>query len=132
MKKLRMSWMVSLTMSGLLAALGCAHHRERVVETHTTTVYHETPPAVAVPEPPPAATTFHYYYYPDEEVYFDPVARLYWWKEDGEWHSGDEVPARIHLRERDRVILDVPESEPWRHHEVIIKEYPRHHRHDED
>ncbi|HTS19281.1 MAG TPA: hypothetical protein VMP11_17015 [Verrucomicrobiae bacterium] len=82
---------------------------------------------VAAPAPPPVV--YHYTYYPDAEVYFDPVARLYWWNSGGVWVSGPSVPAGITLG--GSVNLDVDGREPWHHHDVIRRHYPRHH-HDHD
>ena len=76
--------------------------------------------------PPPVV--YHYAYYPDAEVYFDPVARVYWWNHEGVWVSGAAVPAGITLGAR--VNLDVDAREPWHHHDVIARRYPhRHHHH---
>jgi hypothetical protein len=76
----------------------------------------------------PPAVVYHYTYYPDAEVYFDPVARLYWWTHNGVWVSGAAVPAGITLGAG--VNLDVDEREPWHHHhDAIVHRYPHHYHH---
>lgn len=77
---------------------------------------------VAVPNAP----VYHYMYYPDEEVYFVPETHVYWWPVNGEWRSGPAVPEGIKLGAS--VNLGVDDRDPWRHHEVITKRYPRHDR----
>ena len=77
---------------------------------------------VAVPNAP----VYHYMYYPDQEVYFVPETRVYWWSVNGEWRSGPAVPEGIKLGAS--VNLGVDGRDPWRHHEVITKQYPRHDR----
>ena len=123
MNRLNKFWMTLMAASGIVVLAGCAHHRETVYESHT--VYHEVPTATAEQPPPPippATTTYRYYYYPDQQVYFDPVERVYWWREGDTWKSAHEVPSTVQLRER--VVIEVPEAEPWHHHEIIVKEHP--------
>jgi len=76
----------------------------------------------------PNAPVYHYVYYPEEEVYFVPETRVYWWSVGGEWRSGPRVPEGVTLGAN--VKLDVDGRDPWRHHEVVIKQYP-HHNHDQ-
>jgi hypothetical protein len=73
-----------------------------------------------VPNPP----VYHYVYYPEEEVYYVPETHVYWWAVGGEWRSGPRVPDSIRLG--GSVNLDVDGRDPWRHHEVIVKQYPGH------
>src|ERR1700722_1147923 len=75
--------------------------------------------------PAPNPTVYNYVYYPDDEVYFVPETRVYWWQDHGEWHSGAHVPEGIRLGAS--VNLRVDGRDPWRHHDVIIKQYPHHH-----
>ena len=67
-------------------------------------------------------------YYPDEEVYFVPETRVYWWSVGGEWRSGPHVPDGLKLGAS--INLGVDGRDPWRHHEMIVKQYP--HRKQED
>ncbi len=76
------------------------------------------------PEGVPAPPVYHYTYYPDEEVYFVPETSVYWWSVNGEWHSGPHVPEGIKLGAS--VNLGVDDRDPWRHHAVIVKQYPHH------
>jgi hypothetical protein len=75
--------------------------------------------------PAPNPTVYNYVYYPDDEVYFVPETRVYWWQDHGEWHSGAHVPDGIRLGAS--VNLRVDGRDPWRHHDVIVKQYPHHH-----
>ena len=78
--------------------------------------------------PAPVPVVYHYVYYPEEEAYYVPETRVYWWADRGEWRSGPRMPDGIKLGAS--VKLDVDGRDPWRHHEVIVKQYPRH-KHDE-
>ena len=80
------------------------------------------------PQPAPVGTVYHYTYYPDEEVYFVPETRVYWWSVGGEWRSGPHVPDGLKLGAS--INLGVDGRDPWRHHEMIVKQYP--HRKQED
>ena len=84
---------------------------------------------VVAPAPAPAAPApvYGYVYYPDEEVYYVPDQQVYWWRVGGEWRSGPHVPEGIHLGAS--VNLRVDGRDPWRHHDVIVRQYPRHDRH---
>jgi hypothetical protein len=79
--------------------------------------------AEVAPNPP----VYNYVYYPDDEVYFVPDTRVYWWRDHGEWRSGPRIPDGIRLGAS--VNLRVDGRDPWRHHDVIIKQYPHHDRH---
>jgi len=82
---------------------------------------------VVAPAPEPApAPVYAYVYYPDEEVYFVPDQQVYWWRVGGEWRSGPRVPEGIRLGAS--VNLRVDGRDPWRHHDVIVRRYPRHDR----
>ena len=74
--------------------------------------------------PAPVPVVYHYVYYPDEEAYYVPETRIYWWSVGGEWRSGSHVPDGIKLGTS--VKLDVDDRDPWRHHDVVVKHYPRH------
>jgi hypothetical protein len=74
--------------------------------------------------PAPNPIVYHYVYYPEEEAYFVPETHIYWWSVGGEWRSGPHVPDSIKLGAS--INLDVDDRDPWRHHEVIVKRYPRH------
>jgi hypothetical protein len=72
--------------------------------------------------PAPAPTVYAYTYYPDQEVYFVPETGVYWWSVGGVWYSGPHVPNNVVLGGSVKLRVDAPE--PWRHHEVIVKQYP--------
>ena len=117
-----------LGMSGLalvsLGALTACEHEHH----HHRAVYNE--PAVVYAEPAPVGGVY-YEYYPDVEVYFEPGRHVYWWREHDVWRTGPAVPPGIRLRGHVRVTT----PEPWRHHDEIIRRYPRnwraHERHED-
>jgi hypothetical protein len=70
------------------------------------------------------SASYSYVYYPDVEVYFEPHRHVYYWSEGGAWRSGPRVPPTIVLRSHVTVNLDSPE--PYRHHEEVRAQHPRH------
>lgn len=76
------------------------------------------------PTPQAQAVAVPYYYYPDVEVYYHPEAKVYWWHGGGGWVSGPRPPAPIVLRDDARVTVNLNGSEPWRQHEVVLKQHP--------
>ena len=83
------------------------------------------PPQGAYPPPPPGAPAYAYYYYPDVEVYYYPVTGVYWWFDGGVWISGPRPPPRFVLRDSLRVTVNLNTPEPWRQHDVVVREHPR-------
>jgi hypothetical protein len=73
---------------------------------------------------PDVPASYAYVYYPDVEVYFEPQHHVYFWSEGGAWRSGPRVPSTIVLRSHVTVNLDSPE--PYRHHEEVRTQHPRH------
>jgi hypothetical protein len=65
-------------------------------------------------------------YYPNYEVYFDPVARVYWYPRGGAWITGPS-PVGVSID----VLLASPSvrmnfrDSPANHHSEIIRQYPR-------
>jgi hypothetical protein len=83
---------------------------------------------IGIGAPAPAPTVYSYTYYPDSEVYFVPETGVYWWSVGGQWSSGPRAPSNIVLGDSVKLRVDAPE--PWRHHDVIVRQYPhRHHDH---
>lgn len=41
---------------------------------------------------PASNCQLRYYYYPNLEAYFDTLKRIYYYKEDAEWITGEEIP----------------------------------------
>lgn len=37
----------------------------------------------------------NYVYYPKRAIYHDPARKLWFWSEDGNWQSGDTLPAHL-------------------------------------
>jgi hypothetical protein len=73
---------------------------------------------------PAVEASYSYVYYPDAEVYYEPQRHVYYWADGGAWRSGPRVPQNIVLRSSVRVNLDSPE--PYRHHEEVRAQHPRH------
>jgi hypothetical protein len=116
MKRLQQLWLAMVVAAGVVGLTAIAPRA-----TAANVVVH-IDAGVPIPNP----TVYHYMYYPDEEVYFVPETSTYWWLSNGVWVSGPRVPVGITLGAR--VNLDVDARDPWRHHEVIIRQYPHHHR----
>src|SRR5690348_17254251 len=114
MKRLRLLGLLLLTSGAVILWGGCTY------EEHRPYAY----------EPGPYGPNYYaWYYYPDAEVYYEPNRQVYWWRDRDEWRSGPRAPGGIELRSHVRV--DIHEREPWRHHEEIRREYPRHERREE-
>jgi hypothetical protein len=93
--------------SGLLSVTGCVIEHSR-----------------GYSRGPAVAASYSYVYYPDEEVYFEPHRHVYYWSDGGTWRSGARVPQNIVLRSHVTINLDSPE--PYRHHEEVRAQHPRH------
>lgn len=65
-------------------------------------------------------------YYPNYEMYFDPVARVYWYPRGGGWVTGPS-PVGVSVD----VLLASPSvrmnfrDSPANHHGEVIRQYPR-------
>ena len=95
-----------LALVSLVGLTACEHEHH-----HARVVYSEPAPVGGV----------YYEYYPDVEVYFEPGRHVYWWHDHDAWRSGPAVPRGFALRSHVRITT----PEPWRHHEEIIRRYPR-------
>jgi hypothetical protein len=119
MKRLNKLWLCGMVIAGIS---GFAATATRV--SATDIVIHIGADSAPAPNP----VIYHYMYYPEEEVYYVPETRVYWWADHGKWRSGPRMPDGIRLGAS--VNLGVDAQEPWRHHDVIVKQYP-HHKQDE-
>ena len=80
-------------------------------------------------------TTKHrYVYYGDREVYFAPDTRMYYWKSNGRWISGNTVPADLEPFVRSGgVQIELDTDRPYERNEYVIAHYGhRHHDRDRD
>jgi hypothetical protein len=73
---------------------------------------------------PAVEASYSYVYYPDAEVYYEPQRHVYFWADGGAWRSGPRVPGNIVLRSH--VTVNLNSSEPYRHHEEVRAQHPRH------
>ena len=75
-------------------------------------------------------TKHHYVYYGDHEIYFAPEAKVYYWRENGAWRSGAELPieSRTYVR-TGGVEFDLDTDHPYERHDWVkahIKEFKHH------
>src|SRR5678809_740522 len=63
-------------------------------------------------------TKHHYVYYGDHEIYFAPETKTYYWRRDGAWTSGRELPSesRTYIT-AGGVELDLDTDQPYDRHE---------------
>jgi hypothetical protein len=73
---------------------------------------------------PAVEGSYSYVYYPDVEVYYHPQRHVYYWNDGGAWRSGPRVPGNIVLRSH--VTVDLKSPEPYRQHEEVRAQHPRH------
>lgn len=73
----------------------------------------------------------HYVYYGDHQIYFAPETKTYYWRRDGNWTSGRELPIenRTYVT-AGGVELDLDTDRPYERHEWVVAHY--HDRHDGD
>jgi hypothetical protein len=66
-------------------------------------------------------TKHHYVYYGDHEIYFAPETKVYYWRENGEWRSGAELPveSRVFVR-TGGVELDLDTDRPYERHNWVV------------
>jgi hypothetical protein len=66
-------------------------------------------------------TKHHYVYYGDHEIYFAPETKVYYWRENGAWRSGAELPieSRTYITTRG-VELDLDTDRPYERHDWVI------------
>jgi len=76
-------------------------------------------------------TKHHYVYYGDHEIYFAPETKTYYWRRDGAWTSGRELPSesRTYIT-AGGVELDLDTDQPYDRHEWVVKHYRD--KHDDD
>lgn len=75
-------------------------------------------------------TKHHYVYYGDHEIYFAPESKVYYWRENGTWRSGAELPvaSRAYVR-TGGVEFDLESDHPYERHDWVkahIKEFKHH------
>ena len=71
------------------------------------------------------ATPHEYYYYPSSYVYYDPVARVYFYiGASGTWIHGKVLPRSIVIRDDERVMVKLVGKKPYRFWHKHYKQHP--------
>jgi hypothetical protein len=66
-------------------------------------------------------TKHHYVYYGDHEIYFAPETKVYYWRENGAWRSGVELPVADQPYVTTRgVEIDLDTDRPYERHDWVI------------
>lgn len=70
----------------------------------------------------------HYVYYGDHQIYFAPETKTYYWRRDGNWTSGRELP----MESRSYVAvggvdIDLDTDRPYERNEWVVAHYGRKH-----
>lgn len=69
-----------------------------------------------------------YYYFPNIEAYFDTKKKIYYYKEDGEWITGEEIPYGYRgysvYKMLNVFITDYDEDSPYQLLNTHKKRYP--------
>ena len=71
----------------------------------------------------------HFTFYANHEIYFAPETKTYYWRQDGRWISGTELPPedRAYVRSGG-VEIDLDTDKPYERNDWVIAHYG--HRHD--
>jgi hypothetical protein len=83
---------------------------------------------VVYTEPGPGGY-YYYDYYPGLDVYFYPEAHVYYWSDEGHWHSGGRLPRRYDLHREYHERLRLHSREPWKAYHGEHEEFEERHRH---
>lgn len=77
-------------------------------------------------------TKRQYIYYGDHDIYFAPDTKTYYWRSDGRWLSGTDLPPedRTYVR-RGGVTIELDTDRPYTRHEYVVAHYKHHHGHEE-
>lgn len=75
---------------------------------------------------------YDYYYYPTIGVYFRYSTGDYYYRSHNRWIRSKQLPLKLQLDPRDRVIVRVPGDRPYTHHQEHRREFKayRNYRHD--
>jgi hypothetical protein len=60
---------------------------------------------------------YEYYYYPRADVYYHPYSGRYYYREGSSWRNATSLPRNIHVDGRERKLVAVRGSEPYRHNQ---------------
>lgn len=78
-------------------------------------------PSSAFADEVTVTTKHHYVYYGDHEIYFAPETKVYYWRENGTWRSGAELPmeSRTYIQ-NGGVELDLDTDRPYERHNWVV------------
>lgn len=66
----------------------------------------------------------HYVYYGDHQIYFAPETKTYYWRRDGNWTSGAELPTESRgYVAAGGVELDLDTDRPYERHQWVVTHY---------
>jgi hypothetical protein len=107
-----------LTLAAAAAIPALAQETE-TTKTTTTTVSHTGP--------------HEYVYYGDHDIYFAPQTKTYFWRENGTWRSGVDLPpeSRAYIRSGG-VKIQLDTDKPYERNDWVIEHYRHHHDNDDD
>lgn len=85
-------------------------------------------PALAEPDSTVTVTrttsSHHYVYYGDHQIYFAPETKTYYWRHDGAWTSGTELPTESRgYVSAGGVELDLDTDRPYERHQWVVTHY---------
>lgn len=78
-------------------------------------------------------TKQRYVYYRDHDIYFAPERKTYYWRADGRWQSGAQLPlASRTFVSNGGVSIELDTDRPYTQHDNVVKRYKvKHSVHDE-
>lgn len=85
-------------------------------------------PAIAETTVVVAGSKHEYVYYGDHEIYFHPVTKTYYWRENNLWQSGIELPAasRSYITSGG-VTIELDTERPYEQHAAVVTRYKTEH-----
>ena len=69
------------------------------------------------------AAEVRYIYYPPAEVYYDPIEKNYYYRDNSVWVERTVAPVGINLGKGVSVTLGG--TTPYVYHETVVKQYPK-------
>jgi hypothetical protein len=75
---------------------------------------------------------YDYDYYPDWGIYYYPRGHVYYWNDEGRWHSGERLPEHYDLHEHHSERLHLRSQQPWTEHHMEHPNGPPHHERNHD
>ncbi|MCZ6834197.1 MAG: hypothetical protein O7G85_00335 [Planctomycetota bacterium] len=67
------------------------------------------------------AHTWHYKFvhFPESDVYYEPHTKTYFWKYNGLWNEGSELPSWVYLQGESWVVVNSETEIPYPQNEII-------------